>query len=192
MEHLHCGVRNRGRERVIESGFAAFHVSQAESARLAAAALHTETYGLRGEMDMSDRDIDIELSEFVIRLAALLAREDVTMPFENEAPWHLLFYDLKRLDKPGRPTFLDDLIFDWDGPYPKSQDLSRFLHTLHWTVASVDNPTYRVLRLPPRTAELWYSRYENSRPELKAFLDMAHSRARERFSQPAPVAIPPE
>ena len=136
-------------------------------------------------------DIDIELSEFVVRLAALLYCKGVTMPFENEAPWHLVFYDLKRRAMPGRPAFLDELIFDWDGPYPKSQDLSQSLHTLHWTVASVDNPTYRQLRLPERTAKLWFRRYEASGPALKEFLDAALDRARTRFSEPAPVSVPP-
>ena|ERR1035437_3318618 len=78
------------------------------------------------------------------------------MPFENEGPWHELFYALKQADKSGKPEFLRSLRFDWDGPYPKSQELSEFLHALHWN-ACIDarNPHFDKITLPPDIAEVW-------------------------------------
>ncbi len=100
---------------------------------------------------------NISLGEFVKQLAAQLQTQHVTMPFRNEEPWHLLFYQLaKTKDVPGKPEFFERLRFDWDGPYPKSQELSDFLQALHWTASvSASNPHYEVINLPDDVADLW-------------------------------------
>ncbi len=91
----------------------------------------------------------VTLGQFVKELSALLANENVSIPFKNERPWHTLFYSLKtERDVPGRPTFFDRLQFDWDGPFPKSQELSEFLHSLHWNASvSATNPHYETINL---------------------------------------------
>ena len=45
------------------------------------------------------------LSDFVKELVTVLHFEQVTMPFENERPWHELFYELKHSEK--TPGFLN-------------------------------------------------------------------------------------
>ena len=75
------------------------------------------------------------LGDFVEQLAANLQSKSIAMPFESEGPWHELFFDLKRTDQEGKPSFLESLRFDWDGPYPKCQELSEFFHALHWMPA---------------------------------------------------------
>lgn len=124
------------------------------------------------------------LGEFVKQLAALLQRDKVTMPFKNERAWHELFYALKRDQAvPGKPQFLESLRFDWDGPYPKSRDLSQFLEALHWNASvSASNPQFEVITLPEEVAELWLRRYDDGDPELKGFLDAAVGRARQEFA----------
>jgi len=71
------------------------------------------------------------------------------MPFRNEEKWHTFFYGLKsNHDSKGRPTFLDGLFFDWDGPSPKCQDLSEYLQALHLNgFVSVANPRYDRLKV---------------------------------------------
>jgi hypothetical protein len=86
----------------------------------------------------------VSLGEFVKRLILDLEEKSVTMPFQNEENWHNLFYKLKsaRAEK-GRPLFFEKLRFDWDGPYPRCQDLSEYLQTLHLNgFISVSNPSY--------------------------------------------------
>ena len=102
------------------------------------------------------------LGDFVKRLVALLQSEDILMPFENEAPWHELFYKLKKeRGVEGRPVFFDRLRFDWDGPFPKSLELSDFLHALHWNACvSAQNPKYDSITLPADIQKEWFKKAE--------------------------------
>lgn len=88
---------------------------------------------------------DVSLGEFLKYLVLDLQRSaNVQMPFQNEEKWHQIFFNLKSARKQkGRPAFFDKLRFDWDGPYPRCQDLSEYLQTLHLNgFVSVTNPSY--------------------------------------------------
>lgn len=98
-------------------------------------------------MSLSIRQItakDVSLGEFLKCLVFDLQRRKVQMPFQNEEKWHQIFFNLKSAnDQKGRPAFFDKLRFDWDGPYPRCQDLSEYLQTLHLNgFVSVSNPSY--------------------------------------------------
>lgn len=129
------------------------------------------------------------LGDFVEQLAANLQNKNIAMPFESEGPWHELFFDLKRTDQEGKPSFLESLRFDWDGPYPKCQELSEFLHALHWN-ACVDarNPHFDKISLPQGIAALWLSRGDRLDEKTKAFLSSAAARAAELFSNSSPAS----
>ena len=76
------------------------------------------------------------LGDFMKELAVLMADAQLQLPLKDERPWHHLFFRLKQAtDIEERPAFLDNLVFDWDGPTPKCQELSEFLHALHWSAA---------------------------------------------------------
>jgi hypothetical protein len=126
------------------------------------------------------------LGDFVEQLAATLHKQNIIMPYENEGPWHELFYHVKKSDWPGKPEFIQSLRFDWDGPYPKCQELSEFLHALHWN-ACVDarNPHFDMITLPDGMAEEWSRRAEQLDAGSKDFLERTAARARELFSDPA-------
>ena len=97
------------------------------------------------------------LGDFVKELAALMADADLRLPLKDEKPWHILFFSLKQREGvAGRPDFFDRLVFDWDGPTPKCQELSEFIHALHWnaTVAA-NNPTYEAIQLADEIADRW-------------------------------------
>src|SRR5437879_4639969 len=104
----------------------------------------------RSEETMSSTATDyvsaksISLGQFVTLLVLELDREKIPMPFQKEEKWQRLFYKLKKnRDQPGRPAFLEKLRFDWDGRFPRAQDLSEYLEALHWNgFISVANPTY--------------------------------------------------
>ena len=124
------------------------------------------------------------LGDFVEQLAAALHNQHTKMPYEDEGPWHDLFYELKKSDWPGKPGFLESLRFNWDGPHPKCQELSEFLHALHWN-ACVDarNPHFDMITLPDGMAEQWSGRVLDD--HTKGFLDRTVDRAKELFSNPA-------
>jgi len=125
----------------------------------------------------------LSLGEFVKQLTALIHQSGQPIPFKNERPWHYLFYELKK-DKTqrGRPAFFDDLAFDWDGPFPKSQELSDFLHSLHWNASvSASNPHYETIDLSEAVKELWLKRFEVSNEETKKFFELAVTRAKAEF-----------
>jgi hypothetical protein len=126
--------------------------------------------------------MDSSLGEFVKQLAALLQMNNVPLPFKNEEPWHLLFYELKETCRKGRPGFFDELRFDWDGPFPKCQELSNFLQALHWNASvSAANPHYDTIALPPAVAELWSKSVGTLPEDKRAFLDEALALAEKEF-----------
>ena len=97
------------------------------------------------------------LGEFVKELAVLMTENDLQLPLKDERPWHVLFFRLKQeAGVEGRPAFLDSLVFDWDGPSPKCQELSEFIHALHWSATvTANNPTYEAIQLSDEIAALW-------------------------------------
>ena len=117
------------------------------------------------------------LGDFVKELAALMTEAHLQLPLKDERPWHILFFHLKQVgETDGRPAFFDHLVFDWDGPAPKCQELSEFIHALHWNATvTANNPTYEALQLGNDVAELW-------RPNRHtAFHALALEQARREF-----------
>lgn len=111
---------------------------------------------------------NISLGNFVQQL--LLQLGDDELHFKDERPWHELFYQLKTApDEPGKPRFLKDLFFDWNGMYPRSQELSEYLDGLHWTgCVSASNPSYDKFKLSREVGEQW--RTAEIEPHLREFV----------------------
>lgn len=128
------------------------------------------------------QETTMSLGEFVKQLAVLMDQSGLVMLFKEERPWHSLFYRLKKDPFQGKPGFLSDLRFDWDGPYPKSQELSRFIQSLHWTGAvGAVNPSYERIVLRPEMGDLWSKKLSGLSPIGKDFLNHAVSIAKEEF-----------
>lgn len=124
----------------------------------------------------------LSLGQFVKQLAGQLQEKSVQLPFKNQQPWHALFYDLTKIVDVGKPKFFDELIFDWDGPYPKCQALSEFLSALHFTASvSARNPKFDTISLEQTTARRWCEQADHDEPDLKAFLTSAVERAASEF-----------
>jgi hypothetical protein len=98
----------------------------------------------------------LTLGGFIKQLAVRMQDADIQLSLKDDKPWHLLFYRLRREFKSQGNTFLRSMQFDWDGPYPKSQDVSDFLQGLHWTGSvSALNPTYERIIVPDDVKEAW-------------------------------------
>ena len=124
---------------------------------------------------------DISLGEFVKQLTVRIHDKRLPMPFKDEVPWHLLFYSFKREQHPGRPAFLDRLRFDWDGPYPRAQELSDYIHALHFTgCVAASNPSYDQLSLNESLGNLWSA--EKLEGDLSAFMDYAMGQVEKKFA----------
>jgi hypothetical protein len=123
------------------------------------------------------------LGDFVKELVALLHKEKINIPFEDESPWHELFYELKKYPERAESfAFFENLQFDWDGPYPKCQELSDFLHALHWNASvSAQNPSFDSITLIDDIAELWMKRVDELADEEKKFLYKALVEAKHKF-----------
>lgn len=127
----------------------------------------------------------LSLGDFVKQLALLMEKGHLDMPFKEDVPWHSLFYRLKNEShNEGRPQFLDTLRFDWDGPYPKSQELSDFIQALHWTgtVAAV-NPSYEKIMIQEKVGELWSKYAVLLDTNTTKFLQQAFEMAKEEFRE---------
>lgn len=123
----------------------------------------------------------ISLGEFVKQLTARIQENnDLRMPLRDDKPWHMLFYRLKKDSTSGKPAFFDDLQFDWDGPYPVCQELSEYVHTLHFTgCMSAGNPSYDQITLNSGLAKKWNS--VQLEGELPKFLERAMQEVRTYF-----------
>jgi hypothetical protein len=132
---------------------------------------------------MVNANRDVSLGEFVKRLAARLQENNVALPLKNQEPWHVLFYDLTKTSRAGRPKFFDELVFDWDSRYPKCQELSEFLSALHFTAnASARNPRFDVISVQPAIAERWARRADQDDPDLRGFVGYAVGLATKEFT----------
>jgi hypothetical protein len=98
----------------------------------------------------------ITLGDFVQQLLLQIGG-DKELHFKDERPWHELFYALKKSRRTeGKPQFLEKMFFDWNGEYPRSRELSRYLHSLHWTgCMAAANPGYDRFRLNKQIGKLW-------------------------------------
>jgi len=107
----------------------------------------------------------------------------LVMLFKDEMPWHMLLYRLKKEQMAGdKPNFLRQLRFDWNGPYPKCQELSRFIQALHWTgTVGAVNPSYEKIVLHEDVGKLWAEFGEKLDGGTKAYLDHAADVAKEEF-----------
>jgi len=127
---------------------------------------------------------ELTFSEFMKHMVALISKQHISMPLKDERPWHSFFYSLKREGLGDQtPNFLKALRFDWDGPYPKSQDVSAFLHALHWNAGvSARNPHYQSITLPEEVSALWTSRQDTLDPPIKEMLNKALDVAKREFA----------
>lgn len=126
---------------------------------------------------------DISLGQFVKQVAGLLQEQKTPLPLKNQKIWHIFFYDLKKSGDAGRPTFFNDLVFDWDAPYPKCQELSEFLQALHSTASvSAQNPRYEIMTVDDNIARQWSEAAKDDAPDLLGFVENAARIARERFT----------
>jgi hypothetical protein len=119
--------------------------------------------------------IDVTLGDFVQQL--LVQLEGRELFFKHERPWHEFFYRLKTSpEHPGKPRFLNDLFFDWNGEYPKCQELSEYLHALHWTgCMTAANPGYDKFKLNEDVGRLWVRPIEG---DLQRFIGETAQAAR--------------
>jgi hypothetical protein len=124
----------------------------------------------------------MNLTVFVKQLAVKLSEDNVPLPLRNQRAWHVLLYDLKNSNAPGKPAFLNDLWFDWDGPTPEAPELADLLARLHWNAnISVANPQFDTATLPEPVAELWREQAPNLAEQEKEFLISAVDKAKQRF-----------
>ena len=124
----------------------------------------------------------MNLTTFVKQLAVQLSEDNVPLPLRNQRAWHVLLYDLKKSNAPGKPAFLNDLWFDWDGPTPEAPELADLLARLHWNAnISVANPQFDTATLPEPVAKLWKSQAPQLQDHEKEFLTNAVDRAKQAF-----------
>ena len=125
---------------------------------------------------------DLNLVTFVKQLAVKLNDENVQLPLRNQRVWHVLLYNLKKSAAPGKPAFLNDLWFDWDGPTPEAPDLADLLARLHWNASiSAANPQYDTATLPAAIADRWRAQTPALDNEETAFLASAVDQAKQVF-----------
>lgn len=131
---------------------------------------------------------EIHLGDFVKFLIVRLQKNGVKLPLRNPELQHSLFCKLKAMDGLEKPSFFDKLRFIWDGPYPKSLELSEFLHGLCMVGALIcDSPQYENYILPKDMFTFWEQKFEELDEMTKQFIGTAANVASEEFAQTRPV-----
>jgi hypothetical protein len=124
----------------------------------------------------------MSLGEFVKQLTVRMNGDQMEMPFKDERPWHSLLYELSISKVEPKPDFLNRLQFDWDGPYPRSRDLSDYIHGLHFTgCVSAANPSYDQITLDPEVAKLWAQEADGL--DVRYFMDEVMTIAKKEFAR---------
>lgn len=127
---------------------------------------------------------DMTLGDFVKQLTVRMEQANLVMLFKDETPWHMLFYRLKKTTSTVKPAFITTLRFDWDGPYPRCQELSEFIQALHWTGSVVAaNPSYERITLQKDIHQMWSDDSAKLAPEMSSFLDQGLEYAKQEFPQ---------
>lgn len=136
---------------------------------------------------MATKASEMSLSTVVRVLVASLHKQRVSLPFKNQKPWHLLFYSLKAQSSArGRPPFLDELMFDWDGPYPKCEELADFLNALHVTAnVSALNPGFNAIAVGETNANRWSKDLKRLDANSQRFVTRAIELAHKEFQATA-------
>lgn len=124
----------------------------------------------------------MDLGDFV-KFLILLLQEKISLSLKSK-PWHMLFYKLKKEYSVGKPEFLGEMQFDWDGPYPESPELSHYLSCLCILgVLVTTSPCFQEYWLEKKYASLLREKYENLDEPAKLFLDNAVKIAVEEFNK---------
>ncbi len=131
--------------------------------------------------------METTLGDFVKYLVLLLQKSEIALPFNNQELFHKLFYRLKKEnDIAGKPIFLKKLWFDWNNSYPKSPELSEFLHALCWIgIVEANCPGCDTYWLSKNMEELWQEKFEKLDETTKQYLNLAVSVAKEEFERAA-------
>ena len=125
---------------------------------------------------------NLTFGDYFKQLALQMEERNLVMEFKNEKPWHLLFYKLKKVEAKDKPQFLSALRFDWDGPYPRCQELSEYIQALHWTGSVVvGNPSYDKLTLQADVRKIWSAEAAELSDESRAFVDQGLELAMHEF-----------
>jgi len=129
--------------------------------------------------------VELSFGEFVKYLVLLLQKNDIALPFNKQELWHCLFYRLKQPQEvAGKPAFLEKLWFDWDGPYPKSPELSKYLYALRSIgVVQTNSPRFDRYWLSKSTEELWQEQFEKLDQIIKLYIVLVVEIAREEFDK---------
>jgi len=87
--------------------------------------------------------------------------------------WHEFLYQMKYDEQQsGKPAFQADMRFDWDGPAPKSRDLSAFFSVLFVSGCfEARSPGFDGFTIAPGVATLWKRNQPD--PALMEWLDYA-------------------
>src|SRR4249919_873651 len=105
---------------------------------------------------------DVTLGEFIRQLALKFADTGIRMPFNDDQPWHDLFYQMKKGPGP-KPRFLNYLVFDWTGPAPRSRDLAEYLNSLHRIgCLSAENPSFDTVTVDEDVRALWQEEHPDN------------------------------
>jgi hypothetical protein len=125
----------------------------------------------------------LSLGDVVRQLALLMRDSGLVLVYRSEAPWHHLFYRLKKEAKgESRPPFLDRLRFDADGHYPRCRELSEFLHGLHTAnTVRLPNPSFEEIILQPRATRIWEDTRKQLDNKTSEFLQKGLAIAKEEF-----------
>ena len=120
------------------------------------------------------------LGEFIQQLLIQIGPK-TALHFKDERRWHELFYEMKTSpETPGKPRFLAKMFFDWNGEYPRSQELSSYLHSLHWTgCMAAANPGYDGFKLNSKVADLWRTEVA---PDLANYIQNTAGQATPRLA----------
>jgi len=121
---------------------------------------------------------EVSLFEFGEGLIATLISSGFKVPNENR-DWHEFFYELKKEKRDEKPEFFKNLMFDWDGPSPKSPVLSEFFNALN--VIYLARSPYGKIVMDEGVITQWIMQIKGSSLDLQCYFDYSAKKAKGYF-----------
>lgn len=119
-------------------------------------------------------------------LIILLQSEYISLCFHERRRWHTLFYQLKKPSNiPGRPDWLGELFFNWEGRAPHCEQLEEYLSMLVISgCLHYSSPDFKQYWAPKEIVLLWIKEFTHLEKGEKRYLeDVVFDLAREEFSK---------
>lgn len=124
---------------------------------------------------------DISLGNLLSQIIATLARDGIKIPIRDRI-WHELFFEIYTDESKDKPSFFgEEILFDWEGEYPTSPELSETLNGLGVSGVVYNDLITKISKMERSTMESMLKDRRNYSEKLSRYIDYCIDVAKRHF-----------